>query len=163
VKGRSHTIVADVEIPPEGAEGALLNQGSILGGYTLYVADDHLHYVHNYLGRSEDYLVSSEPVPRGKCTLGFAFETAGPFQGGAARLTIDGRTVAEGAIARFTPVRFSITDAGLYCGEDGGSAITQRYRGPFRFTGTLHTVTVTLAGAAALDADAHVEAKLRTQ
>jgi len=169
VKGRSHTIVADVEIPPDGAEGALLNQGSILGGYTLYVADDHLHYVHNYLGRSEDYLVSSEPVPRGRCTLGFAFETAGPFQGGAARLTIDGRTVAEGEIARFTPVRFSITDAGLYCGEDGGSAITPRYRGPFTFTGTLHTVTVELALGAGdgaglvLDADAHVEAKLRTQ
>jgi len=168
VKGRSHTIVADVVIPPEGAEGALLNQGSILGGYSLYVADDHLHYVHNYLGRSEDYLVSSEPVPRGARTLGFAFETAGPFQGGTARLTIDGRTVAEGEIARFTPVRFSITDAGLYCGEDGGSAITPRYRGPFLFTGTLHTVTVELndrpeGRAAVLDADAHVDVKLRTQ
>jgi hypothetical protein len=79
------------------------------------------------------------------------------------------RTVAEGEIARFTPVRFSITDAGLYCGEDGGSTITPRYRGPFPFTGTLHTVTVELRDVGegehgpVLDADAHVDAKLRTQ
>jgi arylsulfatase len=37
-------------------------------------------------------------------------------------------------------VRFSITDAGLTCGEDAGSSVTRQYRPPFPFTGTLHRV-----------------------
>jgi arylsulfatase len=119
--------------------------------------------VHNFLGRSEDHLVSEQPVPAGACELGFVFESEGRFQGGAARLTIDGATVAEGHIKRFTPVRFSITDAGLTCGEDSGSAITPRYAPPFTFTGALRHVVVEVQGAALIDFAAAAEARLRTQ
>ena len=73
------------------------------------------------------------------------------------------RTVGTGTIPRFTPVRFSITDAGLTCGEDAGSAVTRRYRAPFRFTGKLRRVVVHVAGPGVVDPDAVVDAKLRTQ
>ena len=163
VKGRSHTIEASVEIPGDGAEGVLLAMGSILGGYSLYVADRHLQYVHNYLGRDEHHLVSSQTIPSGSCELGFAFETEGRFKGGVASLTINGELVAEDEIPRYTPVRFSITDAGLTCGEDAGSAVTSRYRAPFPFTGTLHRVVVTVDGEKTVDPDEAVEKALRTQ
>ena len=61
-------------------------------------------------------------------------------------MRVNGDTVAEAPIRKFTPVRFSITDAGLSCGADTGSAITKRYEGPFPFTGTLHRVIVELDG-----------------
>ena len=64
VKGRSHRIIAEVDIPAGGAEGVLLAQGSILGGYSLFVADGRLQYVHNYLGRSEDHLAARTPFPK---------------------------------------------------------------------------------------------------
>ncbi len=160
VKGRSHTITATVLEP---GEGALLAMGSILGGYSLFVADGHLQYVHNFLGRSEDHLASEQLVPDGPCELGFAFESEGRFQGGTARLTINGTTVAEGHIKRFTPVRFSITDAGLTCAEDTGSAITTRYRPPGKFTGRLRHVVVEVSGDPVIDFSAAVEASLRTQ
>jgi arylsulfatase len=163
VKGRSHTIVADVQIPDGGAEGVLLAMGSILGGYSLFVQDGHLHYVHNYLGREEHALSSERRVTPGRHELGFAFESQGRFKGGSARLTIDGETVGTGVIPHFTPVRFSITDAGLTCGEDGGSAVTHRYRAPFTFTGTVRRVVVEAEGEPVIDPDAAVESKLRTQ
>ena len=47
VKNRTHRIVAEVTIPEGGAQGVLLSQGSLLGGWTFYVAGGALHYVHN--------------------------------------------------------------------------------------------------------------------
>jgi arylsulfatase len=163
VKGRSHTIVAEVEVPAEGAEGVLLAMGSILGGYSLFVADGRLQYVHNYVGREEHHVVADEPIPPGEHRLGFAFDCTGRFEGGTVRLSIDERTVAEAAIPCFVPVKFSLTDAGLTCGEDSGSAVTLRYRPPFRFTGDLRRVVVEVEGAPVVDPYAEAEASLRTQ
>ena len=44
---RPHSITASVEIPEGGAEGVLLCQGCAAGGYSLYMKDGKLHYVHN--------------------------------------------------------------------------------------------------------------------
>ena len=43
VFNRPHSITADVTIPDSGAEGVLLAQGGIAGGYALYVKDGKLH------------------------------------------------------------------------------------------------------------------------
>jgi arylsulfatase len=53
VRNRSHTITAEVEIPAGGADGVLIAQGSLLGGWSLYVKDARLRYVHNYVGMEE--------------------------------------------------------------------------------------------------------------
>ncbi|MBM3670988.1 MAG: arylsulfatase [Actinobacteria bacterium] len=163
VKGRTHTITATVEIPSDGAQGVLLAMGSILGGFSFYVDEDRLQYVHNFLGRSEDHLEAKQKVPTGPCELGFAFESAGRFMGGKAKLTVNGEVVADGEIPRFTPVRFSITDAGLTCGNDTGSAVTPRYTGPFAFTGKLRHVVVEVEGSPVVDFNEAVESSLRTQ
>jgi arylsulfatase len=160
VKGRSHTITAEVEIPDDGAEGALLAQGSILGGFTFFVQDDRLQYVHNYVGREEHHLVADRSLSPGAHTLAFVFDSDGLFRGGRARLEVDGDIVATADIPRFTPIRFSVTDAGLTCGEDTGSAVSPRYRPPFPFTGTLDRVLVDVAERDKIDPDAAVEVAL---
>jgi len=160
VKRRSHTITAEVEIPPNGAEGVLLAMGGILGGYTLFVQDGRLQYVHNFVGRREDHLVATVELTPGPHTLGFEYRCDEPFGGGRAVLTVDGAVVGEGEIERFTPVRFSITGSGLTCGYDGTSAVTRRYRPPFRFTGTLHRVVVDVEPARPIDHDAEARAAL---
>lgn len=58
-----HSITAEVTIPEGGAEGVLLAQGGVTGGYTLYVKDGKLHYIHNYLGLREYKVTSGEAVP----------------------------------------------------------------------------------------------------
>jgi hypothetical protein len=39
-----------------------------------------------------------------------------------------------------------INPGGLTCGANPGSPVSPDYQAPFRFTGTLHTVTVDLSG-----------------
>ena len=41
---RSHSLTVDAEIPKEGAEGVLVGHGGHVGGYTLFVKDEKLHY-----------------------------------------------------------------------------------------------------------------------
>ncbi len=144
----------------DGADGVLLAMGGILGGYTLFVQDGRLQYVHNLVGRREDHLAAREPLTPGPHTLGFAYRCDDPFGGGHATLSVDDAAVAEVDIRRFTPVRFSIMGAGLTCGYDGASAVTQRYRGPFPFTGTIHRVVVDIEPGRPVNYDDEVRAAL---
>ena len=77
VLNRPHSITADVEIPRGGAEGVLLCQGTGAGGYSFYIKDGKLQYVHNYVSRALYHVVSVEPVPEGRHQLRFEFELTG--------------------------------------------------------------------------------------
>jgi arylsulfatase len=153
LKNRSHQVVADVDIEgPEPSSGVLLSQGSFLGGWCLYVDAGRLSYVHN-LGASElTYIRAAEPVTDGTHLLSFRFTRSGEDEG-LGELLIDERVVAEGAIARFTPIRFSATGAGVTCGYSNGLAVTDEFDGPFRFNGLLRKVTVSVEGEPRIDAE----------
>jgi hypothetical protein len=168
VKRRSHTITAEVELPADlaegGGDGVLLALGATFGGCSLYVQDGRLQYVHNFVARHEDHLAADEVLSPGTHTLGFAYRCDDPWGGGHASLLVDDRVVAEADLRRFTPMRWSITGAGLTCGYDGSAPVTPRYRGPFRFGGTIRRVIVDIEPELApVDADAAVEAALAEQ
>ena len=74
---RPHSITADVTIPDGGAEGVLLAQGGVSGGFVLYVKDGKLQYVHNYMGLHEYRVVSSKEIPKGRAKLRYEFEPTG--------------------------------------------------------------------------------------
>ncbi|MCX5265592.1 arylsulfatase [Streptomyces sp. NBC_00199] len=168
VLNRPHRVTADVEIPPGGAQGVLLCQGTNAGGWTLYLKDDHLHYAHNYVQRTLHHVASSESVPEGRHTLRFEFEPTGapdiPHGKGApgrAQLYIDGRLVGETDMPVTTPIAFN--PGGMTCGANPGSAITPDYQTPFRFTGTLHSVTVDLSGDLNVDAESEMRMHMARQ
>jgi hypothetical protein len=77
VLNRAHSLTAEVVIPEGGAEGVLVCHGGNAGGYSLFVKDNKLHYVHNYVGAQEFQVESSEPLPEGKSTLRYEFEPTG--------------------------------------------------------------------------------------
>ena len=111
VLNRPHSITADAEIPPDGAEGVLLCQGSIVGGWTFYVLNDRLHYAHNYVRRATYRVSSPDPLPSGRHEFRFEFEPTGPpdFPNGKgapgrAQLYIDGALVAENDLPVTIPV-----------------------------------------------------------
>ena len=81
LKNRSHTITAEVEIPAGGAEGVLLAHGSWFAGYSLYVKDGRLVYVHNYLGMAEYRIASTERITPGSTILRFEFTRTGDHKG----------------------------------------------------------------------------------
>jgi arylsulfatase len=162
VRNRSHRITADVEIPAEGAEGILLAQGSILGGYVLFVRHGLLHYAHNFVGLEQHRITGTAELAPGSHTLAFRFDKTGEHEG-RGTLLVDGDEVGAGDIPRFTPTRFSITDDGLTCGYDLGMPVVDDYRSPFRFTGVLHRVTVDVDGEPFVDPEAEADLSLRAQ
>jgi arylsulfatase len=152
VKRRSHTITASVDIADgETPNGVLVAMGTVLGGYSFFVDDGCLQYVHNFVGRREDHIGSSTPIPPGAHELVYEYRCDDPWGGGHGTLKLDGEVVGEGDIRRFTPIRWSITGAGLTCGYDGVSPVTARYPAPNRFTGRLEKVVIEVADAPEVD------------
>ena len=163
VLNRPHSITADVEIPEDGAEGVLLCQGTSAGGYTFYVKDRRLHYTHNWVGRELLHLASDAELTPGRHELRYEFEPTGqpdPAQGhgmpGRFQLYIDGKLAGDMDVAYTT--LFLFNPGALTCGADPGSTVTDDYKTPFRFTGTLHTVTVDLSGELIHDPEAELKA-----
>ena len=102
VFNRTHSIIADVEIPTGDVEGVLLSQGDIEGGYLFYAKGGKLHWVHNYVSRAFYHVESAENVPEGRHQLGFEFEVTGKADlvngkgsPGIAKLFIDGKLVGQ--------------------------------------------------------------------
>ena len=90
----------------------------------------------------------------GKHTIVVDFKYDGPGVGksGTATLLVDGKEVASGNIPRTIPFRIS-ADETLDFGEDTGTPVSEDYKVPFKFTGTLNKVIITLGGAELSDTD----------
>jgi hypothetical protein len=168
VLNRPHSITADAEIPDGGAEGVLICQGSNAGGWTFYVKDGRLRYAHNYVGRATHQVSAPDALPAGRHQLRFEFEptgqpdiTRGKGSPGRAQLYVDGQLVAQNDFPVTTPIAFN--PGGLTCGANPGSPVTADYQAPFRFTGTLHTVTVDLSGDLITDSDSEMRMAMARQ
>ena len=168
ILNRPHSITAEVEIPEGGAEGVLLCQGTAAGGYSLYIKDEKLHWVHNYVGRGLYGVHSENGITPGKHELRFEFEPtgkpdlqAGKGAPGTGQLYVDGELVAAAEIPVTTP--FMINPGALACGANPGSPVTSDYTSPFAFTGTIDQVTVDVSGELIKDDEAELRVHLARQ
>jgi arylsulfatase len=168
IYNRPHTITAEVVIPRGGAEGVLLAQGGVSGGYVLYVRDHKLHYVYNYMGLEEFTVTSNMDVPEGECSLRYEFEPTGApnvREGrgtpGRGQLYINGELVGNCNFPVTVPIVFGIE--GLSCGYDFGEAVTHQYTAPFRFTGKIKKVVTDLSGDLIVDDEAKVRLLMAQQ
>ena len=69
--------------PKGGAEGVILSQGGLFGGWSLYVKDGKPKFAYNWLAREKYYIEGKEPLPEGKVTLvyDFTYDGGGLAQG----------------------------------------------------------------------------------
>ncbi|MDR0360966.1 MAG: arylsulfatase, partial [bacterium] len=152
VLNRPHSIEADVEVPPAGAEGVLLALGGGSGGFTFFVEGGRLCYGHNYVGLERFEVTAESQLPSGRHHLRFEFEPTGEpgIAGGKGtpgqfRLYVDGALVGTREVPYTTPLFFE--PEGLSCGYDFGSSVLPGvYDPPFTFTGTIHDVVLDLSG-----------------
>jgi hypothetical protein len=168
VLNRPHSVTAVVDIPETGAEGVLLCQGSAAGGYSFFVKDGKLRYVHNYLARDYFGVESAGAVPAGSHELRFEFEPTGSMdlaQGkgapGRLQLYVDDELVGETDAPYTTPA--VLNPGALTCGANPCSPVTPDYSGPFAFTGTIHTVTVDVSGDLITDSDSEMRVAMARQ
>jgi arylsulfatase len=167
IRNRSYAVGALVDIPAPGAEGVIFAHGSLFGGHALYVKDNRLHYVYNFVGMQEQQVVAAEDVPTGEnLILSASFDKEGEDSPGVAVGTLSlwhaDKQVGETKI-KTQPGKFMIAGEGLCVGRDGGSGVTPDYPGvePWAFTGgTIRRVAVDVSGEPYLDLEREAAAML---
>jgi arylsulfatase A-like enzyme len=169
VLNRAHAISAHVEIPQGGAEGVIISHGGSTGGYSLFLKDQKLHYVHNYLGVQEFLVSSTHNVPEGPVELRFEFAPTGKpdlakgkGSAGRVQLYINGKLSGQGELPVTIPLTISISE-GLECGRDSCSQVSTQYSAPFAFTGVIHEVVVDVSGDLIEDKEAAMRSVMARQ
>jgi len=147
VKNRSHSITAEVEIPQGGGEGVILCQGGRFAGWSLYMKNGKLSYVHNWVGKERYTISTSQRLPPGKHTVRYDFAYEGgqtPGKGGSGTITVNGKKAAEGRIEKTTPFVFS-ADETADVGVDEATPVTDDYQERHNeFNGKIEKITVQL-------------------
>jgi arylsulfatase A-like enzyme len=167
IRNRSYTIGALVDIPAPGAQGVLFAHGARFGGHALYVKDNRLHYVYDFVGSLEQKVVGAEDVPTGEnLILSASFDKQGEDPPGVAAGIVSlyhgDHKVGEARI-KTQPGKFVIGGEGLCVGRDSGAAVTDDYPGeqPWPFTGgTIKRVAVDVSGEPFVDLEREAVAML---
>jgi arylsulfatase len=138
IRGRSYKILANVEISDADAAGVLFAHGSRFGGHSLFIKDQKLHYVYNFLGIKPEQVFVSDVLKPGKYTLGMEFtkESTGDHgePHGTTKLYVNDKVVASGPM-KTQPAKFTLSGDGLCVGWDSGDAVSSLYKTTFPFTG----------------------------
>ncbi len=153
----SYNFKVDVEIPPGGAEGMLVTQGGRFGGYGFYVLKGKPVFLWNLVDLKRVRWEAPETLAPGKHTLEFDFKYDGLGMGtlafnnlsgigrsGTGVLKVDGKAVATQKMERTLPLILQ-WDENFDVGADTGTPVTDAdYQVPFRFTGKLNKLTLTI-------------------
>ncbi len=140
VLNKSWKITADLEVG-ERAEGMIVTQGGLTGGYGLYLRDGKPTFVYNYLDLDRYTVAGKDALPKGKVKLvvDFAYDGGGLGKGGAVTLSANDVKIVEGKLPKTIPLQISLGE-GLDVGEDIGSPVDFTYKLPFNFTGKIEKV-----------------------
>src|SRR5208282_4329315 len=100
LKNKSHSVTAEIVVPTGGAEGVIVAQGGIIGGWSLYAKGGKLKYCYNVAGIHYFYVEAASALPTGEhqVRMEFAYAGGGLGKGGQATLFVDGKKVGEGAV-----------------------------------------------------------------
>ena len=145
VKNKSFALTAEVVIPEQGGNGAILVQGGRFGGWALYMLNGVPAFQYNFLNRERYTVAADKPLPPGKATVRFefAYDGGGFGKGGTGSLFVNDEKVAEGRIDRTQPVLFS-ADETADVGIDLQTPVVEALGAgdQSRFTGQIPRVTV---------------------
>ena len=128
IKNKSHAVTAEVLVPASGAEGVIVAQGGLTGGWGIYVKNGKLKYCYNFYGMERYYVESTSKMPPGQheVRMEFAYDGGGLAKGGAVSLYIDGAKCGEGRVEKTEPMVFS-ADETCDVGFGAGSPVTYDY------------------------------------
>ena len=159
---KSFSLTAEVVVPEGGAEGVILANGGITGGFSLYAKGGRLKYCYNFLGLKHFFVESTKAIPAGQhqVRMEFAYDGGGLAKGGTVALYCDGRKIGEGRVEVTQPFAYS-ADETVDVGVEDASPVSPDYasRGN-AFNGQVHWVEIDV-DKAALDADHFLTAEER--
>jgi len=145
-KNTSHIITATIEVPQGGADGVLVAEGGVGGGFTLYIKDGKPVYEYNFMAHGHYKVTSSETLSPGQTVIRVDFKyDGGVGKGGTASIFINDKKIGEGRIESTCPSRFGPESFDV--GMDNGSPVSAAYEGPFAYTGTIKKVEIRISPA----------------
>ncbi|MEG3438310.1 arylsulfatase [Pannus brasiliensis CCIBt3594] len=139
IKNKSFSVTAELEIPPEGAEGVIIAQGGRFGGWSVYTHEGKAKFVYNVLGIQSFVTEATETIPAGKhqVRMEFAYDGGGLGRGGDVTLYYDGQPVGTGRVERTQAFIFS-ADETTDIGYESGTPVSSEYTSKTsRFTGKI--------------------------
>ncbi len=153
----SYNFKAEVEIPEGGAEGMIVTQGGRFGGYGFYLLKGKPVFLWNLVDLKRLRWEGPEALTPGKHTLEFDFKydgmglatlafnnLSGIGRSGTGVLKVDGKEVATQKMERTLPLILQ-WDENFDVGADTGTPVDDHdYQVPFKFTGKLHKLTLTI-------------------
>jgi arylsulfatase len=127
-KNKSHAITAEVVVPESGAEGVIVAQGGMTGGWSLYTKAGKPKYCYNFYGVNHYTIEGTMAIPAGthQVRMEFAYDGGGLAKGGTVALYVDGQKAGEGRVDRTQPLVFS-ADETCDVGFEAGSPVTYDY------------------------------------
>ncbi|HEX8604425.1 MAG TPA: arylsulfatase [Pseudoduganella sp.] len=140
VNGPYYRLSVAVDIPQGGADGVLVANGGRFGGSSIFLQDGRLHYAQTN-GVQPVVVTSSGTVKPGKSLLAVEFS---PNAASGADITLfqDGAPLGKGQVPLRAGIAYFSYDEGFDLGRDLQTSVSERYRAPFPFTGTLGKVTI---------------------
>ena len=153
----SYNIKAEVEIPEGGAEGMIVTHGGRFAGYGFYLLKGKPVYTWNLFGMKRVKWAGPDKLVPGKHTLEFDFKydglgaetlqygsPSGLGRSGTGYLKVDGKVVATQKMDKTIPMLIQWCES-FDVGADTGSPVADEdYQTPFRFTGKLDKLTLTI-------------------
>lgn len=143
------TFSAVVEVPAREVAGVLFALGDHNGGFAAYSTDGRLSLTIASAG-GEISLTSPVPLTPGLHDVAWTLE---PRMAGGLRIVhlVDGNAVATVDSPHGLPHAWQHGGTSITLGYDRGLPVSDRYRPPFPWTGTIHTVTVAASDPTLVD------------
>jgi arylsulfatase A-like enzyme len=128
IKNKSHAVTANIVAPSSPAQGVIVAQGGLTGGWSIYAKDGKLKYCYNFLGIQYFYVESTTPIPPGnqQVRMEFKYDGGGLAKGGAVSLYLNGKNVGQGRVEHTIPMLFS-ADETCDVGNDFATPVSQDY------------------------------------
>jgi arylsulfatase len=149
-KNKSYAVTAEVVVPDGGAEGVIVAQGGITGGWSFYVKGGKPKFCYNFVGLENYFVTAEHSLPSGQhqVRMEFDYDGGGLGKGGTVTLYVDGGQVGNGRVERTEPFVFS-ADETLDIGVDDASSVSPDYtQKTSRFNGEVSWVEIAIDDAA---------------
>lgn len=138
---KSYSITAEADLS-KGSEGVLFAIGGRFSGVSLFIKDGKFQVTNNVGWKSTT--LTSKTLPTGAVTLKYVlnYKDAKGLadEAGTQELYINDQKVAEGSIVK-AQANIRNTDE-ITVGSDLVTQVSDKYRGPFQFTGKLKRIVV---------------------
>jgi arylsulfatase len=123
----------------------LVAAGGFVAGYALYVKDGKPTYEYNWFAQQRYKVTSVDKLSPGPATIrvDFKYDGGGVAKGGLVMLFVNDKKVGEGRVEKTVAGRFS-ADEIFDVGMDTGSPVSEDYKSPNPYTGTLRKVQIML-------------------